>query len=42
MKNKYDIIVGIFIVIILAITLWGGYAIATSDLPDWVKFWILR
>ena len=28
--------------LILAILFGYGYLIATSDLPDWVKFWLLK
>ena len=32
----------LLVVIVLALSLGLTYAIATSDMPDWVKFWLLK
>lgn len=40
--NKIHIIYGIIIVILIIVALWVDYAIATSNLPLWVKFFLLK
>jgi uncharacterized membrane protein YcaP (DUF421 family) len=35
------LVIGLFVGFI-ALIIYGKYAIATSDLPDWVKFFLLR
>lgn len=43
MKDNRGIIVYVIIcVIILALSIASAYWIATSDLPDWLKFWLLK
>lgn len=27
---------------VICLMIWAGIAIATSDLPDWVKFFLLK
>lgn len=38
---KAVLVIGFFIGLIVLI-IYGKYCIATSDLPDWVKFFLLR
>lgn len=36
-----DLMYFLFWLAVLAVSLWVSYSIAMSDLPDWVKFWLL-
>ena len=40
MKN--DIIVMLVVLVVLALSFWIAHTIATSDLPFWVKFFLLK
>lgn len=40
--NKYPIVFALVIIASLGISIGFSYAIATSDLPFWFKFWMLR
>lgn len=40
--NKYPIVLVLVIIASLGISIGCSYAIATSDLPFWFKFWMLR
>ena len=46
MKNKKDLEIYIAyllpIIIVAVLSLGISYWIATSDLPDWFKFWLLK
>ena len=42
---KWWILMLLLLIVAIGITLfkvWGSYEIATSDLPDWFKFWLLK
>ena len=42
-KNKIATFIAIIIIVTVFIILTViNYVIATSDLPDWFKFWLLR
>ena len=46
MRNDSDGIGCLFSIVIfvvfVGVSLWSSYAIATSNLPDWMKFLLLR
>ena len=43
MKAKYiNIFFVIFVVVVLVLYTWYSWSVATSDLPDWFKFWLLK
>ena len=39
--NKENLFIWGLIIILLAISIGITYLIGTSNLPDWVKFWLL-
>ena len=42
MKDNKDIIgIVLLVVLVAALSLAYSYWVATSDLPDWLKFWLL-
>ena len=40
--NKYELGIILFIILMIVVAAYLHYRIAVSDLPFWVKYWLLK